>query len=81
MPKFFSAETPSDRVLSTQRSAGGGKSYSTYQGGAALRPGRHLSDARPFRSPCESPHRPPAARYPAAAPINWPPPTPPRVDP
>jgi hypothetical protein len=26
------------------------------------RPGRHRSDARPLRSPCESPHRPPAAR-------------------
>ena len=43
-------------------------------------PGRHRSDARPRRSTCESPHRPPAAWEPAA-PVNRPPPTPARVSP
>jgi hypothetical protein len=112
MPKLFSAETLSDRVLPLSsggvvnfaiggmqaldtpgrrgRSMARGRRHlvNVFAGLAPIwwidlikRPGRHRSAARPFRSPCESPHRSSAARYPAAAPITWPPPTPPRVNP
>jgi len=40
-------------------------------------PRRQRSDAWPCRLQCGSPHLPAAARYPAAAPISWPPLTPP----